>query len=1186
MEVVMEIQSTAPNQGLAPIDEFSGIPGDQTPTSSTPLENPVDSGDTATFSPEAMAMAGMSEEGAEAPQMMLFGVQSLSSGPSDPFDPVTFTATTASAKLGFDTVGFNSSNGAVTWNGKLLNLSGIGDAKTEDLIFQKEGTGINVYNGANSFRLNFDGTQVKNPDGSLSPASGPLDASKAALYINNVASSVTGGTGNDVLINRKEGASIAGGTGNDKIFNFAKTVGTLDGGAGENSIYTVGLTSGTVDTGSTSTEDAYVRVLGNMSGGTIKVGLGDNTIDASGASLSGVTITDGGAAAKSTDLVATSISGGSVTLLGDKAGVKVTTLDSDITFGDGTNSLIADVAKNKTITSTGTASYQVRVLDGATIDSSGATTGDTEIIVTGSANKTNFKLGGGENQINATGKTLTSITVTDLAGASTSILAGSITGTDTDKSNITLLGDAAGGNSVEVTGAINYSTINTGAGEGSLKAGSIANSAIIMDQAGTNTQNIFVKGTVSNTDITTGGGDDTVTINGNLSSAAGTNTINLGAGADEMQVKGATSGYGINMGADDNTLTLGSTVKGVTYTGTAGTDDVIIRGAVASSTFNLGDGTNSFIAQSTLGTNQTLTNVNINASGTTAADATSVTAGAYRAGNGVASAMTNNITLGDGANVVTLKSISGLLGSTLNMSLGAATGANVQNLTVKGAVSNLTLTTGNAADAVNILSSVKNSTFNLNNGANNFRAASASGVGQLLTNVNINATGATAADATTITAGAFKAGNGVDATPNKIQLGDGANSVTLGSISGVKGATLDIILGAAAGTAAQSLTVKGNMASTNVTGGAGADTISVTGAVSKSTMTTDAGNNTITVGKTVNGLTYTGAAGNDTITINGATSNSSFALGDGVSNVTVASAAGVGQNMTNVGITSGAGNVTLKGGAYKVGADFNSITLGDGAHDVTLKSVTGTATQAANITLADGIAKDQKLTIESTANNFKYTGADGKEDVLVKGTVSNSAIDLGNGVNNFTAARADSGGLFTIGQTLTNVKIDGGTGDNTIYAGAYKAGATNNSITLGDGVNKVTLSSVTGYNATTRALMNLGLAAGTAANNQELLVKGAVNGMDYTGAIGVDKVTVNGAISNADFDLGDGDNTLEASKLDSTSTKRGQILTNVNISADGGDNTLTYGIFKPGTAGNTIELGLGSTNGHTINILA
>ena len=39
----------------------------QTPTSSTPLENPVDSGDTATFSPEAMAMAGMSEEGAEAP---------------------------------------------------------------------------------------------------------------------------------------------------------------------------------------------------------------------------------------------------------------------------------------------------------------------------------------------------------------------------------------------------------------------------------------------------------------------------------------------------------------------------------------------------------------------------------------------------------------------------------------------------------------------------------------------------------------------------------------------------------------------------------------------------------------------------------------------------------------------------------------------------------------------------------------------------------------------------------------------------------------------------------------------------------------------------------------------------------------------------------------------------------------
>ena len=990
---------------------------------------------------------------------------------------------------------------------------------------------------------------MKNPDGSLAPASGPLDTTKAALYINNTAASATGGSGNDILINRKEGASVAGGTGDDKIFNFAKTVGTLDGGAGENDIYTVGLTSGTIDTGVASTEDAYVRVLGNMSGGTIKVGLGENIIDASGASLSGVTITDGGTTAKSTEL-------------------------------------IADVAKNKTITSTGNASYQVRILDGATINSSGATTGDTEVIVTGSANKTEFKLGGGENQINATGKTLTSIKVSDLAGASTNILAGSITGTDTDRSSITLLGDAAGSNNVAVSGAINYSGINTGAGEGSLKAGSIANSTIIMDQAGTNMQSIEVKGSVTNTDITTGGGDDSVTINGGLSTT-GTNNIKLGAGADELGVKGAVSGYGIDMGAGDNTTNLGSTVKGVTYTGTTGTDDVNIKGAVSNSTFNLGDGANSFIAQSAGGTNQTLTNVNINATGTTAADATSVTAGAYRAGNGVTSAMTNNITLGDGANVVTLNSISGLLGSTLNMTLGAATGTNVQNLTVKGAVSNLTLKTGNAADSVNILSSVKNSSFEMNGGANNFKAQSAKGVNQSLSNVKITATGTNATDATTIIAGAFKAGNGIDATPNKIELGDGANNVTLGSISGVKGATLDIILGAAAGTQAQSLTVKGNMGSTRVTGGAGDDTISVTGAVSKSSITTDAGNNTITVGKTVNGLTYTGAAGNDNITINGATSNSSFALADGVSQFTVASAAGVGQNMTNVGITSGAGNVTLKGGAYKVGADFNSITLGDGAHDVTLKSVTGTTAQAANITLADGIAKDQKLTIESTANNFKYTGADGKETVLVKGTVSNSAIDLGNGANNeFTAARADAGGLFTIGQALTNVKIDGGSGGNTIYAGAYKAGATNNSITLGDGVNKVTLSSVTGYNAATRALMKLGLAAGAAANNQELLVKGAVNGMDYTGAIGVDKITVNGAISNADFDLGDGDNTLEASKLDKAAVKRGQTLTNVNISADGGDNTLTYGIFKPGTAGNTIELGVGSTNGNKINILA
>lgn len=130
MEVVMEIQNTVLDQPLAPVEGLGGAPGVQSSTTPAPLENPAGSGDTATFSPEAMAMAGMPEDGAEAPQMMLFGAQVTSSGPSDPFDPVTFTATTASAKLGFDTVGFNSSNGAVTWNGKLLNLSGIGDAKT------------------------------------------------------------------------------------------------------------------------------------------------------------------------------------------------------------------------------------------------------------------------------------------------------------------------------------------------------------------------------------------------------------------------------------------------------------------------------------------------------------------------------------------------------------------------------------------------------------------------------------------------------------------------------------------------------------------------------------------------------------------------------------------------------------------------------------------------------------------------------------------------------------------------------------------------------------------------------------------------------------------------------------------------------------------------------------------------
>ena len=132
---------------------------------------PISSGDTSTISNEALRMSS-----ADSQPVALMAI----ANPSTPavvtgsdFDPVTFTGTSASAKIGIDKVGFNNTTGAVSWGGAALNLTGLWDSKADNLVIQKAGSYLNVFKtdsaGAvtESFRLTLEGAQVKDSAGDV-----------------------------------------------------------------------------------------------------------------------------------------------------------------------------------------------------------------------------------------------------------------------------------------------------------------------------------------------------------------------------------------------------------------------------------------------------------------------------------------------------------------------------------------------------------------------------------------------------------------------------------------------------------------------------------------------------------------------------------------------------------------------------------------------------------------------------------------------------------------------------------------------------------------------------------------------------------------------------------------------------------------------------------------------------------
>ncbi|SBV92035.1 exported hypothetical protein [uncultured delta proteobacterium] len=571
-----------------------------------------------------------------------------------------FTASTMSVEVEGHTFTFNNSTGAMTWDGKKLDFSNFDRIQTfanplaYDLTFQLNSAAneLAVYSsGAMSHAFNATtGAQVKSGMG-WEIATGVLDRTKAMIVLNNrnqgtwVGGSLSGpngGTGNDVIINRKEGTSITGGGGNDQIFNFAKTVGTLDGGTGSDAIYSVGLSAGAITAGSDGS-DAYVGLVGVMNGGSVTVGKGKNIIEAAGATLNNISITDGGAGTKSTALMAKIVNGGVLNLGADATGLDVGTLNSNVTLGAGANSLVADKVTGVTVTSSGNDSFQFKDLAGTNINASGSSV----VNVTNTAKNAKIKLGSGANTVNAAGKTLTSVDISDTAGASTAILAGSVIGTAAARSKIALNGNGTDGNGLVVSGAITYADINTGSGKGELSAASVTNSILNMGVGGTSAQTVTVKGAMTGSTLKTGNGNDTISI---------------------LTTKNST----VNLGDGDNTYT-GKTAGNLTYSGGAGRDDVHFSGSVVNSSMDLGQGTNSFKAatkdKNGNDVGQAVTNTAIKSYGST-----TILAGKYTAG------LTGNmIDLGVGSHSVTLASIVSSTGvrATVKMDVGGTQASDV-----------------------------------------------------------------------------------------------------------------------------------------------------------------------------------------------------------------------------------------------------------------------------------------------------------------------------------------------------------------------------------------------------------------------------------------------------------------------------------------------------------------------------
>lgn len=510
------------------------------------------------------------------------------------------------------------------------------------------------------------------------------------------------------------------------------------------------------------------------------------------------------------------------------------------------------------------------------------------------------------------------------------------------------------------------------------------------------TSGVSVTAAASNT-ITTGEGADSISLNGSSVTAT------MGDGADS--VVGTGSNANLNVGDGDNKVSVAGSA--ITVTGGYGKNEVSITGSDARVTLGGGDDKISVVGKGAV-VNAGQGNDSITIDGASA----TVTAGDGDDSVSVANGNSDYIDLGRGNDSLTLEG-----------TYATVTSADGDNyISIKGVGANVT--TGRDNDSIQVVGN--DAVVSAGDGDN---IISVKGTGAAVTtgrgDDKISVTKAYA----TITSGAGNDSIYADEHDAHITAGAGDDQIS------AKGNNAYVDAGAGH----DSISIGGNYAT--VSAGAGNDSIQIAGM--GATVAVGDGNNEVSLqGKN---SSVTAGTGNDSITI-AAGGSDYVAAGDGRNEISVK-----GDNDT---VVTGAGSDTIT-----VDGKYASVTIGDGNDSVSVggayATVTGgagndTINVAANSSVTEASGNNR---IEATDGNETITSGDGKDTIVANGDYN--TIAAGDGNNHVTAtgkaATITSGaGKDTI-LAGEQAEISAGAGADSIHTGA------NATITAGAGKDTVSV---------------------------------------------------------------------------------------------------------------------------------
>ena len=604
------------------------------------------------------------------------------------------------------------------------------------------------------------------------------------------------------------------------------------------------------------------------------------------------------------------------------------------------------------------------------------------------------------------------------------------TGVATDATDNVVLGDVASSSRLE--------TLNLNATGAAVTVGTIAEAEAF-----------------TNLNIDSAGGEVTVGAIGGAAASTGLSSINVTATEDV--VLGAVDANNIGGVANVTLAAANGDISGLVLTNDAGDIDTVTLsgGGSIDATFNtvlLGSGT----AGSTRAINSTNTgSVNLTVSNAAAGGAGTV------------------ITLGDGANTVTLHSsmndvvTGGAGGDTVNLGAGANGRVGTNSVDLGDGTDVLNFDIADAAEANGIIINIGTSDAFLN-GATGATAGSSDLVGAMTAYARSNETG--------------NIGSGMVTTFTGVERFVGTDQADI-MISGATGANMN---GAAGDDA--------------ITGGGGADTI--TGGEGQDSINAGGGDDIINLSSQAADGTddINGGSGVDTIVIGGG-SSFVFSTADSklqaVENVQLGSGAAVtltgqteGFNITagggNETIISGSGDDVINGGLgndfIQAAAGADVINGGAGLDTVSYADVTGatshgeTAITGMAVNLSEESVADTTITIEFVSLTFAgpiMIANNDPDEVLTAGTVQYLSTVKGLTADDYSIDTVTSIEGF-IGSALNDyivlgadaVTVDAGAGGDIIFSGTaadnINAGSGDDFINIGSASDHSALETING----------------------------------------------------------------------------------------------------------------------------